>query len=96
MLVDQMEFPHKAPKNYSYEVVDFKRNILSIWILNHSKFSYTSDSPVKSIWGFYNTKTKQYHSPVNAKTVGEVVDIDKTTPYSAMIIKHNPLMSCFV
>jgi hypothetical protein len=80
------EFPHVAPSGYSYEIMPHKRNILSIWICNHGKFSYTNDSPVKSIWGFYNTKTSKYFAPVNSKTVGKEVDITKTTPYSAMQI----------
>jgi len=80
------EFPHTPPQGYSYEIAEHRRNLLSIWICNHGEFSYTDDSPVKSIWGFYNTKSKQYYAPVNSKTVGKVVDIDDTTPYSAMQI----------
>jgi hypothetical protein len=80
------EFPHTPPRGYSYEIAEHRRNILSIWICNHGEFSYTDDSPVKSIWGFYNTKSKQYYAPVNSKTVGKVVDIDDTTPYTAMQI----------
>lgn len=79
-----IEFRHKPPKGYSYEIIPHKRNILSIWICNHGKFSYTNDTPVKSIWGFYNTKTNQYIAPVNSKTPGKVVEFDDTTPYSAM------------
>ena len=85
-MVKMFEFPHIAPHGYSYEIIEHRRNILSIWICNHGQFSYTDDSPVKSIWGFYNTKSKQYYAPVNSKTVGKVVDIDDTTPYSAMQI----------
>jgi hypothetical protein len=80
------EFPHIPPRGYSYEITEHRRNLLSIWICNHGEFSYTDDSPVKSIWGFYNTKSKQYYAPVNSKTVGKVVDIDDTTPYTAMQI----------
>jgi hypothetical protein len=79
------EFPHVAPQGYSYETSEHKRNVVAIWICNHGQFSYTDETP-KSIWGFYNTKLKKYYSPVNAKTVGKVVDIDDTTPYSAMQI----------
>jgi hypothetical protein len=84
-MVKMFEFPHVAPHGYSYEISEHKRNVVAIWICNHGKFSYTQDTP-KSIWGFYNTKLKKYYSPVNAKTVGKVVDIDNTTPYSAMQI----------
>lgn len=85
------EFPHSPPEGYSYEICDFKRNVLSIWIHNHMQFSYTQESTVKSIWGFYNIKTKCFHSPINSKTVGDKVSISNTSPYSAMTIKMNPL-----
>lgn len=91
-----IEFPHKAPAGYSYEFEDFKRNVVSIWIHNHSKFDYNGGAPVKSIWGFYNSKTKCFHSPVNSKTVGDKVAIQDTSPYSAMIPKLSPLERCFV
>jgi len=80
------EFPHKPPRGYTYEIMPHKRNILSIWICNHAEFSYTDDRPVKSIWGFYNTKTNQYIAPINAEKPGNVVEFDDTTPYSAMQI----------
>lgn len=79
------EFPHTPPQGYSYETVEHKRNVVAIWICNHSQFSYTDETP-KSIWGFYDTKKRCYYAPVNSKTVGKVVDIQDTTPYSAMQI----------
>ena len=75
---------HKAPDGYHYERTDFKANVSAIWIVNDAHFNYKGWSGVKSIWGFYNTKTKQFHAPVNAKTVGKAVSINKTTAYSAM------------
>ena len=75
---------HKAPEGYHYERIDFNTNISAIWIVNDNHFDYCGRSGVKSIWGFYNSKTKQFHAPVNSKTVGSVVDLNKTTPYSAM------------
>jgi hypothetical protein len=77
-------FAHLAPSIHHYEYTDFKANVFAIWIVNDRHFDYCGRSGVKSIWGFYNTKTKQFHSPINAKTIGKVVDINKTTPYSAM------------
>jgi hypothetical protein len=91
-----IEFPHTAPRGYSYEQVPFKRNVVAIWILNHTQFSYNNGGTVSSIWGFYNTKTKCFHSPINSKTVGNQVNIEDTSPYSAMISKTNPLTSAFV
>ena len=88
-------FKHHPPEGYSYEVSQFKRDILSIWICNHAKFSYTDKTP-KSIWGFYNRKTKQYHSPINSSKPGDKVSIEQTTPYSAMQLNLNPLMQCLM
>ena len=91
-----IEFPHKPPEGYSYEQVPYKRNVIAVWILHHRQFSYNSGSPICCIWGFYNTKTKEYFAPVNSKTIGKRVDISQTTPYSAMILKQTPLESAFV
>ena len=79
-----MEFPHKPPKGMHYEQTDFKRNVIAIWIHYDRQFDYNLGDAVRCIWGFYNTKTKQFHAPVNSKTVGSVVELNKTTPYSAM------------
>ena len=89
------KFPHTAPKGYSYEVEQFKRNVLSIWVLNHGQFSYTDKTP-RSIWGFYDTKRKQYYAPINATKQGDPIDIKNTTPYSAMQLNLNPLMKAFL
>jgi hypothetical protein len=89
------EFPHKPPKGYSYEFESLKRNVISIWIRNHYRFDYNNGVSVRSIWGFYNTKTKQYHAPINSKTVGSVVPISSTRPYTAMQINQTPLEAAF-
>jgi hypothetical protein len=75
---------HKAPEGYHYERTDFKSNVSAIWIVNDSLFDYCGCSGVKSIWGFYNTKTRQFYAPKNSKTVGSVVKLEQTTCYSAM------------
>jgi hypothetical protein len=91
-----LKFPHDfsyqscPPQGYSYQIESFKRNLLAIWICNHGKFSYTDKIP-KSIWGFYDTKKKCYYAPINAAKSGDQVDIQDTTPYSAMQLKLNPL-----
>ncbi len=85
-------FIHQPPENCSYEVSTFKRNLISIWILNHSNFTYTDRTP-HAIWGFYNTKTERYLSPISSTKQGNSVDIDRTTPYSAMVRNLNPLES---
>lgn len=87
-----IDFPHQPPQGYSYEFKEFKRNLVSIWCCNHSKFIYNDGAVTKSIWGFYNTKTKCYHAPINSTKCGDQVDIKSTTPYSAMQLKFsNPL-----
>lgn len=75
---------HKPPEGYHYERTDFKKDISAIWIVNDRHFDYCGRSGIQSIWGFYNSKTKQFHAPVNSKTIGSVVDLNKTTAYSAM------------
>ena len=91
-----IEFPHSPPEGYSYEQREFKRNIIGIWINFNRHFVYNHGDRVSCIWGFYNTKTRKYYAPINAKTVGKQVDIERTTPYSAMPIKQTPLESAFV
>jgi len=88
-----IEFPHQSPKGYSYEIQQFKRYVYAIWIVNHGEFSYT-DTPPKSIWGFYSSKKKEYYAPIDAKKVGAIVQIEDTTPYSAMQLKLTPLEQC--
>ena len=83
--------PHQAPKGYEYQTVQFKTNIVAIWLLCHRRFIYNGGSPTRTIWGFYNTKTRQFHAPVNSKTVGDVVSLKDTSPYTSMPLNLNPL-----
>ena len=75
---------HKAPEGYHYERTNFKTNVIAIWIHFDRRFDYNLGDECRCIWGFYNTKTKQFHAPKNSSTVGSVVDLNKTTAYSAM------------
>jgi len=84
---------HNAPKGYSYEIEQFNRNILAIWICNHGEFSYTNKTP-KSIWGFYSSKKKEYYAPIDSKKVGAIVRFEDTRPYSAMQLTLTPLEQC--
>ena len=90
------DFIHDPPKGYTYEVTQFRRNILSIWCCNHAQFSYNGGAVAKTIWGFYNTKQRTYYSPVNSRKQGDQVDISSTTPYTAMQLNLNPLMQCLM
>lgn len=87
---------HDPPKGYSYEQVQFKRDVIAIWLLCHRRFDYNHGAPTRTIWGFYNTKTKRYHAPVNSKTIGKEVRLEDTTPYTSMPLNLNPLMQCLM
>jgi len=91
-----VEFPHKPPKGMYYEQLHFKSNVVAVWIHYKRRFDYNLGDPVRCIWGFYNTKTKCFHSPINSKTVGNQVNIEDTSPYSAMVPKLSPLEKAFL
>ena len=97
-VLDDYEFlvHHDPPKGYSYEQVQFKRDVIAIWLLCHRRFVYNHGAPTRTIWGFYNTKTKRYHAPVNSKTIGKEVRLEDTTPYTSMPLNLNPLMQCLM
>ncbi len=67
------EFPHKAPKNYSYEFEEFKCNVIAIWLRCHLKFDYNNGAETRTIWGFYNSKKREYYAPINASKCGDKV-----------------------
>jgi hypothetical protein len=96
MLELPYDFPHQPPKGFTYEVLPFKRNLIAIWCCNHSKFTYNDGAVAKSIWGFYNTKKQCYLAPVTSIKQGAEVDVDNTTPYSAMQLNLNPLERAFL
>ena len=88
-------FIHEPPEGYHYEVDQFRRNVHRICIVNDGAFTYTSDAP-KCVWGFYNTKTRVYSSPINFTKQGDTVNINRTTPYTAMQLNLNPLEQCLM
>jgi len=90
-----LDFPHQPPEGYSYEYTSFKRNVTAIWLRNHSVFSYTSD-PVRTIWGFFNTKTGKYYAPINSKRIGKEVRLSDTREYTAMQLNLSPLEAAFL
>jgi len=93
--MEQPDFPHVAPNQCKYQYEDFRKNVVSIWLCDYSEYHYTTRSPINTIWGFYNTKTRQYHAPINSKKMGKVVSIDKTSAYTAMQIDLTPLELAF-
>jgi len=90
------EFPHKAPKGYSYEFEEFKRGVIAIWLHCSRKFDYNNGAPTRTIWGFYKSKTREYFSPINSKTIGVRVDISETRNYTSMPIKYQGVEKFFV
>ena len=89
-MLRSIEFPHTPPIGYSYETKQFKSNVVSIWLHHHYEYVYSIE-PVSTIWGFYNRKTKCYHSPITSTKCGNKVEVSQTTPYSAMPRTLNPL-----
>ena len=90
------EFPHKAPKDYSYEYEQFNASTVRIMLCCNRQFDYNLGARTKTIWGFYKPKEQSYHAPINSKQVGEKVDIESTRPYSAMRINYNGLEALFI
>lgn len=92
-----LDFPHKAPEHYYYECQNFKSNVVSIWLCNTQSYAYTTDSPIRTIWGFIKYKrtkrstTHTYHAPINSNKIGKEVDVNDTRPYTAMQLNLNPL-----
>jgi hypothetical protein len=89
------EFPHKSPKNYSYEFEQFNTRTIRIMLRCHWQFDYNLGTSTSTTWGFFNSKKNVYYAPINYKTIGKEVDIRNTTPYSAMQIRKNPLEAAF-
>jgi hypothetical protein len=90
------EFPHQAPKEYSYEYQQFNTRTIRIMLHCHRKFDYNLGASTATVWGFYNPKKRVYYAPVNIKTMGKEVDVMDTTPYSAMIPKLTTLEKYFI
>jgi hypothetical protein len=93
MIVD---FPHKAPENYSYEYEEFKHNVVRIMLRCHRQFDFNLGKPTATVWGFYHTKKKCYYAPINATKQGDQVNIKDTRPHTAMQLKQSPLDAFFV
>ena len=94
-----IDFIHEAPEGYRYEVIRKNANTLSIWSVNRRGFNYNNFNECFCIWGFCKTRTTKkggttntYYAPINSNKIGAVVDIESTTPYSAMQLNFgNPL-----
>ena len=91
-----IEFPHQAPKDYSYEFETWNTSTVRIMLSCNWQFDYNLGARTKTVWGFYKPKKRAYYAPVNVKTIGKEVDINNTTAYSAMPLKRTPLEQFFV
>ena len=85
------DFPHQPPKGYYYRTLQFKRHVISIWTVHQHGFTYNGHGESVCIWGFYDTKTNTYYAPITSSKQGDQVDVNNTTPYSAMQLNLNPL-----
>jgi hypothetical protein len=90
------EFPHKAPKDYSYEFETWNTSTIRIMLSCNREFDYNLGASTSTVWGFYKPKKHTYYSPVNVKTIGKQVDIDDTTPYTAMSLNRTALEKAFL
>jgi hypothetical protein len=90
------EFPHKPPKNYSYEFETWNASTIRIMLRCHRKFDYNLGASTSTVWGFYKPKKRVYYAPINAKSIGKQVDINSTTSYTAMPVNRTPLESAFL
>jgi len=89
------EMPVKAPKDYHYEVTDFKRNVAAFWLCGGPKYLYNGGECARTIHSFYNYKKNVWYSPINSKKVGAEVAVEAIRPYTSMPLNLNPLMAAF-
>jgi hypothetical protein len=91
-----LEFPHSPPKDYSYQFEQFNPSTIRIMLCCSKQFDYNLGDTTKTVWGFYKPKKHTYYAPINVKSIGKQVNINDTTPYTAMIPKQTPLEQFFV
>jgi hypothetical protein len=85
------DFIHEAPSGFRYRTTQFRTNVVSIWCDHLNSYNFNGGDQVSTIWGFYNTKKRQYFAPINSRKIGDVVDINSTTPYTAMQLNRKGL-----
>lgn len=90
------DFPHKPPEGYSYKFEPFNTRTVRILLHCHRKFDYNLGKSTSTVWGFYSPKKQTYFSPINFSSIGNKVDVNLTTPYTAMMLKRSPLEEAFV
>jgi hypothetical protein len=70
--------------------------MISIWLCHHCDYIYKQGKPVKTIWGFYSPKKKEYYAPINTSKIGKKVEISQTRQYTAMPLNITPLEAAFL
>ena len=90
------DFIHEPPKGFRYRTAHFRANVISIWCDHLNSYNFNGGDQVSTIWGFYNTKKREYYAPINHKKVGAVVDINSTRPLTAMQINRRGLESLWM
>jgi hypothetical protein len=85
------DFPHQPPEGYRYDVVRKNASTVAIWTVCNPGFVYNNGDDIRCIWGFYKPKKQQYFAPINSTKVGDQVNVNDTTPYTAMQLNFNPL-----
>ena len=88
-----IDFPYydNPPEGYDYWFENHTKTITKIWIRNKRRFVYADNQTASSVWGFYDARKGTFLSPINAKKPGKPVNIEDTTPYTAMQLNLNPL-----
>lgn len=95
-MIPDFDFPHTAPEGYSYEFEEFSARLVAIWMRHHCAYSFNDGKTVRTIWGFYSPKKRQYFAPINSSKCGDQVNISSTTCYTAMQIYQTPLERAFL
>ncbi len=90
------DFIHEPPAGFRYRTTQFRANVISIWCDHLNSYCFNGGDKVSTIWGFYNTKKRQYFAPINSRKIGAVVDINSTTPYTAMQLNLKGLESLWM
>jgi hypothetical protein len=85
------DFPHQPPEGYSYEFEEFNSSLISIWLKSHKIYDYNLGKSVRTIWGFYSPKKKEYYAPINSSKRGDKVELKNTRAWSSMPILRTPL-----
>ena len=92
-MIDEIpfDFPHQTPEGYKYKAIRKDSSTIAIWTIHNPGFVYNGGDDIYCIWGFYKPKKGEYYAPINSKKVGRKVDVNSTTPYTAMQLNLNPL-----